>query len=267
MTFAIAKQRWPVVEYLQSKGLRLQHKRIALEYAALKSNYALAAYIIDNHLQHVQDPQRRWLRFRTPLREAVSRSKDALGAEKMFMLLLERSGQNFDPINNPLLDKKLLFKAARGNSLVILQKLWDLGCRNSIEDPRVISYAFSFGQHDAGSAVVGWLLDHGANPCVNRYPGIPIDIVAEAIRSRAPTAALMLIDGVVKWLQTHPPSSHVQQEPTRPRRKRFELHISRLNQKVEERQITSLHAAIEAGYIEVVKALLANGVDIRSEPR
>ena len=42
ITLAIAKQHWPIVEYLQSKGLKLQPKRVALEYAARKGNLALA---------------------------------------------------------------------------------------------------------------------------------------------------------------------------------------------------------------------------------
>jgi len=263
MTIAITKQRWSIVEYLQSKGLRLQHKRRVLEYAARKRDCALAEYIIDHHLQHILDPQRRWIRFHRALLIAASnRGNDVLRTEKMFMLLLERCGQQFDAITNPLVDKKFLMKAVQGNSVVILQKVWDLGCRDIHNRPRLLVFASS-GRRDT-TAVLRWLLEHGVNPCVTRVYSYPIDIITHAIQFNSPTAAIQLIEGVSNWLKSHPPSLQDQQEPIRHER---ELHISQLNQKVHERQVSPLQAAVEAGYTEVLEALLANGVDVTQYPR
>ena len=277
MTIAIAKQRWSIVEYLQAKGLKLQHKRRALEFAARKNDFKLAEHIIDHHLQHILDPQRRWIRFRGPLRIAARGDLFAGSNEKMFMLLLDRSGHNFDAITNPLVDKKLLIRAAQGNSVVILQKLWDLGCRNT-DDPRILS-VFHFlptldeqassnsQRNEVTAAVVDWLLDHGANPCVTRNFR-PIDIITMAIQRKVPSSAIKLIEGVSNWLKNHPPSSHDQQNPVRKiADEKWELHISQLNQQIAECRDSSLQAAVEAGYIDVVASLLAHGVDFNQYRR
>jgi len=108
------------------------------------------------------------------------------------MLLLDRSGVHFDPITNPLQDKKLLMKTADGNSVTILQKLWDdIGCRN-IDDPRILSYMCRHVARD-GIGVVEWLLENGANPCVTRrYGSVPTNILNYAIESEMPDVAVKL---------------------------------------------------------------------------
>ena len=261
ITLAIAKQHWPIVEYLQSKGLKLQPKRVALEYAARKGNLALANYII-NHLQHLRDPQKRWMEFRNALRFAAQQA-ETQQSDKMFMLLLDRSGLHFDPITNPLQDKKMLMKAADGNSVTILQKLWDLGCRN-IDDPRILSYIFHYDARD-GTGVVEWLLEHGANPCVTRrYERVPTNILNYAIESEMPDVAVKLVYAINKRLQTHPASEQPQQHSsTKPGK--MELRITQLNQ--GEEGTTPFQLAIRAGYTSVVEAFLANGIDIQLYPR
>ena len=262
MTIAIAKQRWPIVEYLQSKGMKLQNKKVALAYAAQKGDVALANYIIDHYLQHLRDPQKRWMKFRSALRNAALRSEKQQ-ADKVFMLLLDRSGVHFDPSTNPLQDKKLLMKAADGNSVTILQKLWDLGCRN-IDDPRILSYIFHYDARD-GTGVVEWLLEHGANPCVTRrYERVPTNILNYAIESEMPDVAVKLVYAINKRLQTHPASEQPQQHSsTKPGK--MELRITQLNQ--GEEGTTPFQLAIRAGYTSVVEAFLANGIDIQLYPR
>ena len=274
MTIAIAKQRWPIVEYLQSKGMKLQREKAALEYAARKGNLALANYIIDHHLQHLRDPQERWMKFRNALRFAAQQAKKHQ-SDKMFMLLLDRSGLHFDPITNPLQDKKMLMKAADGNSVTILQKLWDLGCRN-VDDPPILSYLF---RNDARDAIgVEWLLEHGANPCVTRMSAListPTNIICDAIESSMPEVAVKLIYAVNNWLQTHPPSAEEQQpqpqQPQQPQQQdstrsgKMEFRITQLNQGEEGK--TPFQLGVRAGYTSVIEALLAHGIDIQLYPR
>ena len=269
MTLALAKQRWPVVEYLQSKGLKLRKKRVALEHAAVRGDFALATHIIDR-LQHVRDPQKRWMKFRNPLRIAARQAQKSKG---IFMFMFDRSGLHFDPITNPLQDKKLLIKAAEGNSVEVLQKLWDLGCRN-MDDPRILSYIFQFFSRDA-IEVVEWLIEHGVNPCVSvamGYNRVPTNTINSAIESRMPDVAAKLVYAVNKWLLTYPPSElPLQPQPQQPhqypmRKGKPELRMTQLNQ-LDEGRITPLQHAIQSGYTFVVEAFLANGIDIQHYPR
>jgi len=86
-------------------------------------------------------------------------------------------------------------------------------------------------QRNEPAAVVDWLLEHGANPCVTRFNS-PIDIITMAIQRNAPSSAIKLIEGVSNWLKGRLPSSHEQQNPVRQIDEKWELHLCEDGEKV-----------------------------------